>query len=90
MACRLRTRHLGIDTAGTKRARQSTRAGRGERCNYDPAAGNGGALMSYRLIGLGDVIAIMTGYFGIQSSAGCGCTARQRALNAWRVPIIEW
>lgn len=90
MACRLRTRHLGIDTAGNQRARQSTRTDRGQRGDKYPAAGNRGALMSYRLIGLGDAIAIMTGYLGIHPSAACGCAVRQRALNVWRVPIIEF
>lgn len=45
--------------------------------------------MNYRLIGLGEVVALITGFFGIHPVGNCGCNARRKLLNHWLVPIIE-
>lgn len=46
--------------------------------------------MQYRLIGLGDVVALITGAFGLHPVGNCGCNVRRKFLNQWQVPIIVW
>lgn len=42
----------------------------------------------YQLVGLGDLVAAWLSYFGINKWPGCGCDARQKALN--KVTVAIW
>lgn len=44
--------------------------------------------MTYQLVGLGDVVAMLTGLVGLHPVGNCGCNARRKLLNHWQVPII--
>lgn len=53
-----------------------------------PPAREGYYQMTYQLVGLGDVVALLTGLVGLHPVGNCGCNARRKALNHWQVPII--
>lgn len=44
--------------------------------------------MTYQLIGLGDLVAALLGSVGLHPWPGCGCAARQKALNRVKVAIL--